>query len=521
MNKSLLLVPVGLSVCGTTLQAKNKKSAETCDKPLNIIYIMTDDHSFQTISCYDGRYNQTPNLDRLAREGVRFDNSFVTNSISGPSRAVMITGKHSHKNGFLKNEGGVPFDGTQQTFPKLLQQRGYQTALIGKWHLISNPTGFDHWEILQGQGYYYNPDFITPEGTHREHGYVTNLITDKGIDYLEHRDRSKPFCLLLHHKAVHRIWMSDTCNLTQFEDRTFPVPETFWDDYAGRPAAADQEMSIDKDMDLAYDLKMIDSTIETRLKGGIMYGELGRMTPEQRAQWDSAYQPLIDRFIASGLSGKELAEWKFQRYMRDYLKSVKSLDDNIGRLMDYLEREGLLENTLVVYASDQGFYMGEHGWFDKRFMYEESLRTPLLMRLPDCWKHAERGREIGQMVQNIDYAPTFLDLAGVTVPEDIQGVSLVPLLRGEQPKEWRDAIYYHYFEFPGEHRVRRHYGVRTDRYKLIHFYGDDIDMWELYDLKTDPSELHNRYDDPKLAKVQAKMHEKLVQLREQYDDRTE
>lgn len=518
VNKSLLLVPMSLSAFGVS--AKNKPDTG-CDKPLNIIYIMTDDHSFQTISCYDGRYNRTPNLDRLAREGVRFGNSFVTNSISGPSRAVLVTGKHSHKNGFLKNEGGHPFDGSQQTFPKLLQQNGYQTALIGKWHLFSTPTGFDHWEILPGQGSYYNPDFITSEGTHREHGYVTNIITEKGIDYLENRDKSKPFCLMLHHKAVHRIWMSDTCDLREFEDRTFPVPETFWDDYAGRPAAADQEMSIDKDMDLTYDLKMLDSTILTPLKGAYVWGERARMTPEQRAQWDSVYQPLIDRFLADSLSGKELVEWKFQRYMRDYLKSVKSLDDNIGRLMEYLEKEGLLENTLIVYASDQGFYMGEHGWFDKRFMYEESLRTPLLIRLPDCWKGVERGREVREMVQNIDYAPTFLTLAGATVPEDIQGVSLVPLLKDEKPKGWRDAIYYHYYEFPGEHHVRRHYGVRTDRYKLIHFYGDDIDTWELYDLKTDPTELHNRYDDPKLAKVRARMHERLEQLREQYDDRTE
>ncbi|WP_300853309.1 sulfatase-like hydrolase/transferase, partial [uncultured Rikenella sp.] len=302
---------MSLSAFGAS--AKNKPDT-ACDKPLNIIYIMTDDHSFQTISCYDGRYNRTPNLDRLAREGVRFGNSFVTNSISGPSRAVLVTGKHSHKNGFLKNEGGQPFDGSQQTFPKLLQQNGYQTALIGKWHLFSTPTGFDHWEILPGQGSYYNPDFITSEGTHREHGYVTNIITDKGIDYLENRDKSKPFCLMLHHKAVHRIWMSDTCDLREFEDRTFPVPETFWDDYAGRPAAADQEMSIDKDMDLTYDLKMLDSTILTPLKGAYVWGERARMTPEQRAQWDSVYQPLIDRFLADSLSGKELVEWKFQRY---------------------------------------------------------------------------------------------------------------------------------------------------------------------------------------------------------------
>lgn len=518
MNKSLLLVPMGLSALGA--QAKAKPAAP-CDKPLNIIYIMTDDHSFQTLSCYDGRYNNTPNLDRLAKEGVRFDNGFVTNSISGPSRAVLMTGKHSHKNGFPRNDGAA-FDGSQQTFPKLLQQGGYETAVIGKWHLMSTPTGFDHWEILPGQGSYYNPDFITAEGTHREHGYVTSIITDKGIDYLENgRDKSKPFCLLLHHKAVHRIWMSDTCDLTKYEDKSFPVPETFWDDYAGRPAAADQKMNIDKDMDLAYDLKMLDSTIETPLKGAYMHGELARMTPEQRAQWDAVYQPLIDKFLSIGLSGKELAEWKFQRYMRDYLKSVKSLDDNIGRLMEYLETAGLLENTLIVYTSDQGFYMGEHGWFDKRFMYEESLRTPLLVRMPDCWTGAPRGRAVEELVQNLDFAPTILSAAGVPVPEDMQGVSLVPLLKGEKPKHWRDAIYYHYYEFPGEHHVRKHYGVRTDRYKLIHFYGNDINAWELYDLKTDPKELHNAYNDPKMAKVKAMMHKKLDQVREQYDDQTE
>ena len=315
--------------------------------------------------------------------------------------------------------------------------------------------------------------------------------------------------------------MSDTCDLTAYEDKTFPVPETFWDDYAGRPAAAAQEMSIDKDMDLAYDLKMIDSSINTRLKNGIVNGELKRMTPEQRAQWDAVYQPLIDDFLSKNLTGKELAEWKYQRYMRDYLKSVKSLDDNIGRLMDYLEKEGLLENTLIVYTSDQGFYMGEHGWFDKRFMYEESFRTPLLMRLPDCWTNVKRDRAIEEMVQNIDYAPTFLDLAGLPIPEDIQGVSLLPLLKGEKVKKWRDALYYHYYEYPGEHAVRKHYGIRTDRYKLIHFYGNDIDSWELYDVKNDPSELHNLYNDPKMAKVQAMMHKKLDEAREYYDDHEE
>lgn len=520
-RKLTLLLPVlTLGQVQGIYAATKTKASDDCDKPLNIIYIMTDDHSYQTLSCYDGRYNNTPNLDRLAAEGVRFGNSFVSNSISGPSRAVLMTGKHSHKNGYMRNDRDI-FDGTQQTFPKLLQKAGYQTAIIGKWHLGGTPTGFDHWEILPGQGSYYNPDFITPEGTKHEPGYVTNVITDKGIDYLANRDRSKPFCMVLHHKAVHRIWMADTCDLQAYEDRTFPLPETFWDDYAGRSAAAGQQMSIDRDMDLAYDLKMVDSTIHTPLKGAIVHGELARMTPSQRAKWDSLYRPLTDQFVAARLTGRELVEWKYQRYMRDYLKSVKSLDDNIGRLYDYLEKEGLLENTLVVYTSDQGFYMGEHGWFDKRFMYEESMRTPLLMRLPGCWTEAKRGGIVPQLVQNIDYAPTFLSLAGVPVPEDIQGVSLLPLIKGEKPKHWRGAVYYHYFEFPGEHAVRKHYGVRTERYKLVHFYGNDIDSWELYDLKTDPTELHNRYSDPKLAKVRVDMHQKLDQSRRQYDDQVE
>lgn len=482
---------------------------------MNILYIMTDDHTAQMMSCYDGRYASTPNLDRIAAEGVRFTNGFVANSLSGPSRACILTGKHSHANGYTDNTFCAPFDGSQQTVAKLLQAAGYQTAVVGKWHLGSLPTGFDHWEVVPGQGDYYNPDFIRQSGdTVRVEGYLTDLITDRSIEWLDAgRDPSKPFCLLVHHKAQHRNWMADTCNLALYEDRTFPLPDTFWDDYAGRPAAAAQQMSVasDVDMDPVYDLKMLDAGHSGRLK--FAYERiLSRMNPEQRAAWDRFYDPIIADFYARNPQGRERAEWKFNRYVRDYLKTLKSLDDNVGRLLDYLDRTGLARNTLVVYTSDQGFYIGEHGWFDKRFMYEESMRTPLVMRLPG----GVRG-DIGELVQNIDFAPTFLDLAGVPVPEDMQGLSLLPLLRGEHPADWRTSLYYHFYEYPAEHMVKRHYGVRTARWKLIRFY-DDIDFWELYDLESDPGELHNLYGDPRYARQQRQLFDELVRLQRQYGD---
>lgn len=501
------------------------------DRRMNILYIMTDDHTAQMMSCYDRRYASTPNLDRIAAEGVRFTNSFVANSLSGPSRACMLTGKHSHANGYTDNTLCPAFDASQQTFPKLLQEAGYETAVIGKWHLGSLPTGFDHWEIVPGQGDYYNPDFIRQTGdTVRVHGYLTNLITDRSIEWLEQgRDPEKPFCLLVHHKAQHRNWMADTCNLALYEDRTFPLPETFFDDYAGRPAAAAQEMSIasDVDMDPVYDLKMLKEGHPGRLKGAYEW-ILSRMDSAQRTAWDRFYDPIIEDFYARNPQGRERAEWKFNRYMRDYLKTLKSLDDNVGRLLRYLDESGLAENTLVVYTSDQGFYMGEHGWFDKRFMYEESFRTPLLIRYP---KKIAAGSECKALVQNIDFAPTLLDVAGVKVPETMEGHSLQPLFRGEKPADWRKSIYYHYYDYPTFHLVRRHDGIRTDRYKLIHFYGkggengatpnmlkpgtrenrtfnmlknanyfptasEDLNYNELYDLQTDPQELNNLYGTP-------------------------
>ena len=497
-----------------SLFASCQQQADNARKPYNIVYIMTDDHTAQMMSCYDTRNIETPNLDRIARDGVRFTNSFVANSLSGPSRACMLTGKHSCANKFYDNTTCV-FDSAQQTFPKLLRKAGYQTAVVGKWHLESLPSGFDYWEVVPGQGEYYNPDFITQDNdTIRKEGYITNIITDDAIDWMENkRDKEKPFCLLIHHKAIHRNWMADTCNLRLYEDKVFPLPDNFYDNYEGRLAAAVQEMSIDKDMDLIYDLKMLKEGKDSRLKA-LYESFVGRMNPAQRKAWDDFYNPIIDDFYRQNLKGKELAEWKFQRYMRDYAKVVKSLDDNVGRVLDYLEQKGLLDNTLVVYTSDQGFYMGEHGWFDKRFMYEESMRTPLIMHLPADFK--TRG-DIPQLVQNIDYAPTFLELAGAPVPDDIQGVSLLPLLKGEKPADWRKELYYHFYEFPAEHMVKRHYGIRTERYKLIHFYND-IDAWELYDIQNDPTEMNNLYGKSEYDTVVANLKDAMFRLQEQYDD---
>ena len=513
-RNSILRTSLALAAVAPVAVALQSCGDKPKEKPLNIVYIMTDDHTAQMMSCYDTRFANTPNLDRIAADGVRFTSSFVANSLSGPSRACMLTGKHSHANGFTDNTTCV-FNGDQQTFPKLLQTAGYQTAIFGKWHLESLPQGFDEWKIVPGQGDYYNPDFIEMTGdTVQYTGYLTNLITDLSLDWLENkRDPEKPFCLLIHHKAIHRNWMAETKYLDLYEDQTFELPDNFYDDYEGRIAAQQQEMSIAKDMDVLYDLKMnrADKTSPLKARYESYYN---RMNDEEKAAWDAFYNPIIEDFYSKNLTGKELAEWKYQRYMRDYLKVVKSLDDNVGRVLDYLEEKGLLDNTLVVYTSDQGFYMGEHGWFDKRFMYEESMHTPLIMRLPAGY---DRRGDIDELVQNIDYAPTFLEIAGVEIPEDIQGVSLMPLLRGEHPDNWRQWLYYHFHEYPAEHAVKRHYGVRDNQYKLIHFYND-IDEWELYDLAADPTEMHNIYGQPGTEEITAKMMQELKEAQELYDD---
>lgn len=533
-SRKILCVAGTLAAVGGAAQAQHTApKAAPATRPLNIVYIMSDDHAYQMISAYDKRYISTPNIDAIAREGVRFTESFVANSISGPSRACMLTGKHSHMNGKINNETSHQFDQSQQTLPKLLRAGGYQTAMIGKIHLDGIPQGFDHWAILPGQGDYYNPYFIVPKGMHlnkgyslpdgqdaketervRYHGYVTNIITDMSLDWLEQRDKTKPFALFIHHKAAHRCWMADTVDLNAYEDRTFPTPETFDDDYAGRPAAAAQQMNILKDMDITYDLKMRTNPKPSGLGRHYIRDIYGDLQSDVKAKFDSLYDPMSRAFFANPPQGRELAVWKYNRYMRDYAKVINSLDRNIGRVLQYLKEHDLLDNTLIVYTSDQGFYMGEHGWFDKRFMYEESLRTPLVMRLP---KGYDKRGDVTTMVQNIDYAPTFLDMAGLTIPEDIQGTSLRKLLlkNGKEPDLGRKALYYHFYEYPGEHAVRRHYGIRNTRYKLMHFYGD-IDKWELYDLKKDPNELHNVFDDPSYAKVRKQLERDLEELRVYY-----
>ncbi len=504
MNKNLLLPLASATLfCGCNEKIKNEK--------MNILFIMSDDHAYQTISAYDDRFISTPNIDRIANEGVIFTNSFVANSISGPSRACVLTGKHSHKNGYMNNID-CTFDSAQMTFPKLLQKAGYETAIIGKWHLTSLPTGFNHWDILPGQGDYYNPKFIENGKEKQIEGYVTNITTDLALDWLQSReDKEKPFCLMLHHKAPHRTWMPDLCDLGRFDSIDFPIPENFFDTYEDRVAAQQQEMSIFKDMDLVYDLKLADKENEIHSSYLEKWGRLlyNNLTEEQKNTWDAHYDPIIAEFKRQNLQNEELAIWKYRRYMSDYLSVIYSLDRNIGRVLDYLDESGLAENTLVVYVSDQGFYMGEHGWFDKRFMYEESFRTPLLMRLPN----GKQGK-IDQLVQNIDYAPTFLELAGVEIPEEIQGRSFLPLLQGKNVDNWRTSLYYHFYEYPSEHAVKRHYGIRTERYKLIHFYND-IDSWELYDLQTDPTEMYNIYGENQLLCDSLKVE--LEKLRDYYE----
>ena len=522
----LTLTGAGAACAALSCAGPGAKSGTPVPPP-NILYIMCDDHSYQTISAYDNRFVETPNIDRIAGEGARFTNSFVANSLSGPSRACLLTGKHSHANGFTNNEHGV-FDGSQQTLPKLLQAGGYQTAMVGKWHLVSEPTGFDYWDILTGQGDYYNPVFIRGGERVVREGYSTDVTTDVAFDWLEHRDTSKPFCLFLHYKAPHRSWMPDLQDLGLYDEVEFPLPETFYDDYATREAAALQEMSILADMNVVYDLKMADRENEIHtpenpelesygrnlyrqdLAPGVLVP--GRMDAAQQAVWDAYYDPIIARFKADSLSGRALYEWKYQRYMRDYCSVIHSVDRNVGRVYDYLSERGLLDNTIVIYTSDQGFYMGEHGWFDKRFMYEESFRTPLLVRMP-----GGRCGDIDAMVQNIDYAPTLLEAAGLPVPDDIQGESFLPLLQGRKPAGWRKSLYYHYYEYPAEHAVRRHYGVRTKRYSLMHFY-EDIDEWELFDLKKDPQQLHNLYGEPGTERLVARLRAELVRLQTLYQD---
>ena len=481
----LILITVVLSVSCS----QNEKETGQKGAPPNILFIFTDDHARQSITAYGSIINKTPNLDRLAKQGMIFTNATVTNSICGPSRAVILTGKHSHINGFMRNEG-KDFDGSQQTFPKLLQSAGYETALFGKWHLGSEPTGFDFWKVLPGQGNYYNPDFRTPNGNEQIEGYVTDVVTDLTLDWLKNkRDPDRPFLLMSQHKAPHRKWLPAGRHLTLYDGDTIPEPPTLFDDYSNRNSgAAEQEMEIGTHMDL-FDLKLLESIDSSRLEDYASYARamFERMNPEQFEKWWDAYHEKNKKFLMNkaGMSDKEILRWKYQRYIKDYLRCIAAVDENIGRLMDYLEVSGLAENTIVVYSSDQGFYLGEHGWFDKRWMYEESFTTPLIIKWPGTVKE---GSVNDDLVQNLDYAETFLDMAGVPIPEEMQGKSLVPLLKGNTAK-FRDALYYHYYEYPSWHMVTRHFGVSDGRFKLIYYYLND--EWELFDLKEDSQEMHN------------------------------
>jgi len=519
--KQAALVPIGLSLSGLIQSCSTQKY-----KRPNIIFVMSDDHAYQAISAYSKKLTETPNIDRIAREGMKFTNACVSNSICAPSRAVILTGKHSHLNGKVDNH--EPFDDTQVTFPQIMQENGYQTAMFGKLHFGNNPKGFDQFKILPGQGNYYNPDFITKnEGNIRKEGYVTDIITDMTLDWLdEERDENKPFMLMYLHKAPHREWLPAKRHYTEFTKKTFEEPKTLFDAYEGRGSAAKEaEMNILEHQNWAGDSKIYPEVMdELGIKEASDWDKrafnntVGRMNEQQRADWDEVYKPIIDDFKKKypAMSQKDLMRWRYQRYMQDYLGSIAAVDDGVGRVLDYLERNGLADNTIVVYTSDQGFYLGEHGWFDKRFIYEESFKTPLLVKWP---KTIKPGTVNTQMVQNLDFAQTILNAAGIKAPSDMQGESLLPLFKG-QIENFRDAVYYHYYEYPGIHKVKRHYGIITEEYKLAYFYYD-VDEWELYDRKKDLHEMKNVYDDPAYADAAKDLKKRLAKMRAKYKDSEE
>jgi len=527
-TSKLPFVLIMVSLFGIISCGRNTDSSPS--RP-NILFIMSDDHAYQAISAYDDRLIQTPNIDRIANEGALFTNSCVTNSICAPSRATILTGKHNHINGKIDNRS--PFDTTQVTFPQLFQESGYQTAMFGKLHFGNNPKGVDDFMILPGQGHYLNPDFITKDGDTTINGHVTEIITDLALEWLQDkREKEKPFLMMYLHKAPHRPWWPESTKFEEFSKKQFPLPETLFDKYENRGTAAKTaEMNLLHDMRYGHDSKIRPETmalmkdIEPYVQPYNWGGNDGfttsyvRFNEKQRSEYD----PVIDSINVwfqtnwSQLTNDEKMEWKYQRYMQDYLGCISSIDDNVGRILDYLDEEGLYENTIVVYTSDQGFYLGEHGWFDKRFIYDESFKTPLLIRWPNKIKP---GMKKTEMVQNLDYAQTFLDMAGIDQPLDMQGESLMPLLTGEESKWNRDAVYYHYYEYPSVHMVKRHYGIVTEEYKLAHFYYD-VDEWELYDRHADLNEMNNVYNDPSYSGIVSKLKIELTELRSKYNDSSE
>jgi len=499
LSRPVSLCCARLGVLGLALVASCLPvlSAEKAARP-NILFIMSDDHAAHAMSCYGSRINKTPNLDRIANEGMRLLNCFAVNAICTPSRAAILTGKYSHINGVTVFNR---FDGSQPTVAKMLQKAGYHTGMIGKWHLTSDPTGFDYWNILPGQGKYHDPDFIEMGSRKMIRGYATDIITDLAIDFLKNRPKDQPFFLMCHHKAPHRPWEPDAKHAHLYDDVEIPEPETFNDDYATRSAAAPEAtMRIDRNL-TRTDLKV---TPPPGLKG------------KELAQWNQTVDMEMEVTVngeQKKLTGQALKKWKYQKYIKDYLRCIASVDDNVGRLLDFLDREGLKENTIVIYTSDQGFFLGDHNWFDKRFMYEESLRMPFLVRYPGKIKS---GSVNNAMVLNVDFAPTFLEYAGAAVPKEIQGRSIQSILNGKTPADWRKSMYYRYYHYPGDHQVQQHYGVRTDRYKLIYYHR--IDQWELFDLQKDPRELKNVYADPAYAGTVKELKTEMARLRKELDD---
>ncbi|QTD37659.1 sulfatase [Polaribacter batillariae] len=506
--------------CKTPNKEKHQKKST---KRPNILFMMSDDHAYQAISAYSNKLIKTPNIDRIANEGILFTNACVTNSICAPSRATILTGKHSHINGKINNI--MPFDSTQVTFPQLFQEAGYTTAMFGKLHFGNNPKGIDDFMILPGQGHYINPDFISQKGDTTITGYVTDIITDLTLNWLDKkRDKEKPFMLMYLHKAPHRAWWPSPEKFKEFSQRTFPEPATLFDDYNNRGLAAKTAKMNIRDQMLSYDNKVFPEAIEeigmtnnnARNKNYFKRADFSRLNPKQK----SMYKPILDSITQDfkmhwpTMSNQEKMSWQYQRYIQDYLACVSSVDDNVGRVLDYLDENGLAENTIVIYTSDQGFYLGEHGWFDKRFIYNESFKTPLLIRWPN---QITAGTTNDEMVQNLDFAQTFLEAAQIKTPNDMQGESLMPLLKGNTLQWNRESVYYHYYEYPGGHSVKRHYGIVTKEYKLAHFYYD-IDEWELYDRIKDPQEMTNVYNNPAYASIVAKLHKKLDKLRLKYKD---
>ncbi len=501
---TLITITVLLFTSIVSCNQKPSKQETITQKP-NIIFIMADDHAYQAISAYGGLLKDvapTPNIDRIANSGMRFNQCMVTNSICGPSRATIFTGKYSHKNGFIDNTMGSKFDFSQNSFPKELQKAGYKTAVIGKLHMGGTPTGFDYYDILPGQGNYYNPTFINQQGKYKVEGYATEIIADKTIDWLKSvKDSTKPFMVMMWQKTPHRPWEPGPNELGMYENTVFPEPETLFDDYESREPASLNNMSIANSMYLDRDLK---------ISGNPRNG----LNEEQLAKWNEVYMPINEKFKKDNLQGKDLVRFKYQRYMRDYMACISSVDKSVGKLLDYLKDNNLDENTIVIYTSDQGFYLGEHGWFDKRWMYKESLNSPLLISWPGVIK---AGSVNNDLVSNLDFGETLIDVSGGQIPSDMQGASMLPVLKGETPANWRTGHYYHYYEHPSEHNVLRHYGITTAKYKLIHYYYD-MDKWELFDLEKDPQEMHNIYDNPAYADVQQELHANLAKLRDQYED---